>query len=443
MSNSTDPGARPASLQVARAARDARIALIDGSAGVRMLLATLVKSGYPNAVIKDIDPYAQTMRGAAFNVDTDGDVIILGGLGTLTEATDALTRLRTRTDCAPIIVLCESELSRQPKPLLAAGAFAVLRKDALSAARLHVAIDHALSACTAPDPATHAYGEFTFVQNGGTAVVEIDGFKCESGFSSGEHAQVFFAEQIATGKRVIIKILTAFQIHNLAAMRAVCARRRWLDHAHTPHMVSRLDTGIAGAFSYVVLEFLACGDLRQRMKTQLESSAILAVMAGLLDALANLHAGGLAHADLKPECIFFRETGTVVLIDFDIATPFGQAVVAVGGTGKPTALGTPNYSSPEQGAGLPVDATTDIYAAGIIFFEMLTGAVPFTGDSPAQIVFHHMHDEIPLLPLPLRHLQPLIDNMLAKNPAERYPSALAARRALQPFLAGFGDSVAL
>ena len=176
MSNSTDPGACPASLQVARAARDARIALIDGSAGVRMLLATLVKSGYPNAVIKDIDPYAQTMRGAAFNVDTDGDVIILGGLGTLTEATDALARLRTRTDCAPIIVLCESELSRQPKPLLAAGAFAVLRKDALSAARLHEAIDHALSACTAPDPATHAYGEFTFVQNGGTAVVEIDGF---------------------------------------------------------------------------------------------------------------------------------------------------------------------------------------------------------------------------------------------------------------------------
>ena len=97
-------------------------------------------------------------------------------------------------------------------------------------------------------------------------------------------------------------------------------------------------------------------------------------------------------------------------------------------------LGTPIYSSPEQGAGQPIAATTDIYSAGIIFFELLTRAVPFAGDTPAQVIFRHMHDEVPLLPLRVRHLQPVIDQMLAKAPADRFQTAAAVNEALSATL---------
>ena len=93
-------------------------------------------------------------------------------------------------------------------------------------------------------------------------------------------------------------------------------------------------------------------------------------------------------------------------------------------------LGTPTYMSPEHGAGQPVDAGSDLYAVGVILHELLTGAPPFLGDTAAQIIFRHLHDEVPLLPMRLRQFQPIIDKLLAKSPTERFATPNDVMRAL-------------
>lgn len=414
-----------------------------------MLLTTLITSAYPNAIIEDIDPYSQTMRGAGFLFGTHGDVIILSGLGTQIEALDALKRLRDREHCSPIVLLVSNDLIALRAELIAAGAFDVLRKNALSSARLFDAIDRALAQSQSPaDLTTHHpavqqdaepyYGEFVFSHDGERCAVEIDGYRFVQCISSGPLAQVFLADQVNTGLAVVIKILTASPVHNMNAMGAVRARRSLFDRHACPSIVRTIDSGIGGTFFFEVMEYLSHGDLRQRMQTLLATDQVMAIMVDLLNALTSLHASGLAHADLKPESIFFHADGHLVLIDFDIATTFGQPVTAtvprIKISNELSILGTPIYASPEQGAGRPIAASADIYSAGIIFFELLTSVVPFVGDTPAQVIFRHMHDEVPRLPLRVRHLQPVIDKMLAKTPADRFQTAAAVSEALRATL---------
>jgi serine/threonine protein kinase len=134
--------------------------------------------------------------------------------------------------------------------------------------------------------------------------------------------------------------------------------------------------------------------------------------------------------DIKPENIFFRTDGSLALIDFNISTGFGR-VARNRLTGD--VLGSPSYMSPEQGRGAPVDGRSDLYSAGVILHEMLTGNRPFCGENSAQVIFRHLHDEIPLLPKRIRDLQPLMDRLLAKEPDERFASADALVVALQSF----------
>lgn len=428
-----------------------RISIIDGSAGLRLLLASIIKTRYPDASLEVIDPFSQTMRGASFLFGTRGDVIIMGGLGTRKDTLDAIARLAGREDCAPIIMLGANELTRLPDEFIAAGAFDVLRKDALSSTRLYRSIARAVAAVggTGTDSMSIAgavdamprqpdiaagFGEFVFVWQGNRTAVEIDGYRFLSCLASGPHAEVFFAEHIDRHEQVVMKMFTDAPLSNIGAVSAICTRQQLLGGCQSPHIVRTIDTGVTSGFLYVVMEYLVQGDLRRRMKNDLDSVASLTIMAGILDALIAFHALGLVHADLKPESVFFRPDNSVVLIDFDIATPAGQSVDGSRAAKSGKALGTPVYVSPEQGAGMPIETTADIYSAGIILTELFTGDVPFSGDTAAQVIFRHIHDEIPLLPLRIRHLQPLIDQMLAKQPADRFQSAAAAKRALQTFL---------
>ncbi|HEX4857381.1 MAG TPA: protein kinase, partial [Usitatibacteraceae bacterium] len=135
--------------------------------------------------------------------------------------------------------------------------------------------------------------------------------------------------------------------------------------------------------------------------------------------------------DLKPENIFFRADGSVVLIDFNISTPFGKTPRD---QLQKELMGSPYYMSPEQSSRLPVDGRSDLYSLGVVLFEALTGVRPFTGDNSVQIIYRHLHEEIPLLPRALRHLQPLVDSLLAKLPDERIGTVDALHGELQRYL---------
>ena len=125
---------------------------------------------------------------------------------------------------------------------------------------------------------------------------------------------------------------------------------------------------------------------------------------------------------MKPGNLLLREDGSAAFIDFGLAR---QLSLESDITGVGTIFGTPHYMSPEQGHGSPLDVRSDLYSLGVVLFEMLTGDKPYIAETPLAVIYKHANAPVPRLPLNLAHLQPLLDGLLAKKPADRLPSAAA------------------
>src|SRR5438105_216119 len=154
----------------------------------------------------------------------------------------------------------------------------------------------------------------------------------------------------------------------------------------------------------------------------------LRLAAAIARALATIHAAGVLHRDLKPGNIMLREDGGIALIDFGLSK---DAALALDVTDSGTIFGTPHYMSPEQGHGEPVDARSDLYSLGVILFEMLTGEKPYRAENPMAIVYKHRKEPVPQLPPQFAAMQPVLEGLLAKAPADRFAGAPQAAEALQ------------
>jgi serine/threonine-protein kinase PpkA len=317
-----------------------------------------------------------------------------------------------------------------------------LFKDAFSRSSLldtisHLLLSRSVESSHPPtdvaDPAPYAkpqaFGEFSFIANGQYHTVAIEHYRFVATMASSNLSQVFSAERIDSRKRAVIKFSLTTPHHSVHA-RTFCERYRFISSLDGRNVVRYLDAGVADSWPYVALEYLSDGDLRRRMAEGITPEEAVRMLYRLAGALATFHAGGLAHMDLKPENIFFRGD-ELVLIDFNISTRFGH-VARNRETGD--VLGSPFYMSPEQGQGLAIDGRSDLYSAGVIFYEMLTGSQPHTGESAIQVIFKHIHDEVPLLPKRVRALQPVVDALMAKSCHERIASAEALATMLLPFL---------
>ena len=428
---STDKPATTVAAEATSCPLSPHIVLMDGSAGFRRVIANYLLSVWPAATVEEIDPFSQTMRGAGISFGAHGDMLVLGGIGTRNEALSALGRLQNHKRCPPIVLIVTRDLAAHLDELKAAGAAAVLFKDALSRNALCLAMTHAAGLAEAALLADVRTGNFSFLLDGERFSLEICGYRCVATISASPMAQVFYAERLFDRRRSVIKILTASPHHDLKGIEIFCNRYRFFSGLDGRSVVRYLDAGIAGQWPYVALEHLPAGDLRSRMQIKASSKDQARVMFKLAAALSTVHGGAFVHLDLKPENIFFRENDELVLIDFNIATRFG-------GIGRNRisgeVLGTPAYMSPEQGQGLPLDGRSDLYSAGVVFYEMLAGELPYVAKSDAEIIFRHIHDEIPLLPSRVRHFQPIIDGLMAKDREERFASGADLAFALQPFL---------
>jgi serine/threonine protein kinase len=163
--------------------------------------------------------------------------------------------------------------------------------------------------------------------------------------------------------------------------------------------------------------------------TPIDALGMLRQMAA---ALAAIHDAGVLHRDLKPGNVMLRVDGTIALIDFGLAKQLSLEA-EITATGE--IFGTPYYMSPEQGHGREVDARSDLYSLGVIFYEMLTGKKPFLAPTPMAVIYKHSHTPIPLLPAQFAHWQGLLERMLAKDTRDRYQSGrelCAAIDALPP-----------
>ena len=157
--------------------------------------------------------------------------------------------------------------------------------------------------------------------------------------------------------------------------------------------------GNSDNYAYLVMEFFEGGDLNKRLAGKaVAPPEALRLFRELMFALGDIHEKGILHRDLKPQNLMFRRDGSLAIVDFGIA----KNIAAADRTGAGEVLGTPRYMSPEQVQGRALDLRTDIYSAGVLLYQMLTGEHLFDGETAMEVAMHHLNTEPPPLPEHLR-----------------------------------------
>jgi len=172
---------------------------------------------------------------------------------------------------------------------------------------------------------------------------------------------------------------------------------------------------------YIVTEYFPSGSLELRIRNLMTVKDSIDIFLQIAGALVVVHSAGLCHRDLKPANVMMRQDGRIVLIDFGLAKRLDSGITSAG-----EVRGSPYYISPEQAEGAAVDPRSDLYSLGVMLYEMLTGTRPFRGSTVISIIQAHRNDPIPVLPAELSQFQRLLDALLAKDPRDRFPSAVTA-----------------
>ncbi|MDW8300403.1 MAG: protein kinase, partial [Anaerolineae bacterium] len=251
-------------------------------------------------------------------------------------------------------------------------------------------------------------------------------FEILSPLGKGGMATVYRARQIDLEREVAVKVMKASLADSedfLARFRREANLIALLDH---PHIVTIYEYGQEGDIVYIAMRLLPGGSLAERLRQHgaLSTSETRRIVNQIASALTLAHSRGVIHRDLKPQNVLFDSSGNAVLTDFGIAKVDNSSTLV---TGTGIAMGTPSYMAPEQWRGEPVDLRVDIYALGLMIFEMLSGRLPFIGDTPASLMFKHLTEPPPRI-TQLRHdippqVEAVIFRALAKNRDDRYGSA--------------------
>lgn len=254
---------------------------------------------------------------------------------------------------------------------------------------------------------------------GSSGGLQVPGYRILRPLGAGGMASVYLAVQESLEREVALKVMSP----QLAADREFTERflKEGRITAKLSHrnLVTVFDIGSHAGVYYLAAEYIDGGTLRDLMQRGLTVPQILDVVTDVARALHYAHDKGVVHRDVKPSNILYKADGTVVLADFGIAKAMDTTSTA---TMAGASIGTPDYMSPEQARGEPVDGRSDLYALGVMFYELLIGRPPFDGSDPFAVALAHITQPVPILPSEFAWLQPAIDSLMAKQAQDRYAS---------------------
>jgi serine/threonine-protein kinase len=220
-------------------------------------------------------------------------------------------------------------------------------------------------------------------------------YHVRSRIAHGGMATVYLATDTRLDREVALKVMHADLARDADFVGRFIGEAKSVAKLSHPNIVGVYDQGADGEYLYLAMEYVPGQTLRALMRERgwLPWQEALAVIDPMLAGLAAAHQAGIVHRDVKPENVLITGDGRVKVVDFGLA----RASAAVGNTRAGMIIGSVAYIAPEQVTGAPSDARGDVYQAGIVLFEMLTGRQPFTGDTPLAVAYAHVNSDVPLV----------------------------------------------
>jgi serine/threonine protein kinase/alpha-beta hydrolase superfamily lysophospholipase len=250
---------------------------------------------------------------------------------------------------------------------------------------------------------------------------------------AGGMGEVYLADDTRLGRKVALKLLPTHFTSDHDRVRRFQQEARAASALNHPNILTIYEIGQMDARHFIATEFIEGETLRQRMaETQMKTSEVLDVATQVARALSAAHQAGIAHRDIKPGNIMLRPDGIVKVLDFGLAKLTEQKsddleAATLVHTKQGMVMGTAHYMSPEQARGLRVDARSDIFSLGVVLYEMLTGRVPFAGQTMTDVLASILMLEPPSLsesaPQAPEELQRIVHTALQKNKEERYQTS--------------------
>ena len=249
-------------------------------------------------------------------------------------------------------------------------------------------------------------------------------YKIQSLIGTGGMAAVYLAKDLILDRLVAIKVLRLDFRQNDDAMRRFRREALSATQLTHPNIVGVYDVGQSQEMNYIVMEYVEGTDLKDyvRQKGALHPIEAVRIMMQIVSAIADAHQNRIIHRDIKPQNILIDKEGNVKITDFGIAVALSDTSL----TQTNTLLGSVHYLSPEQARGGMATIQTDIYALGIVLYELLTGKVPFDGESAVSIALKHFQEPLPTIVNPIAMVPQSLENIVlkatAKDPMHRYRS---------------------
>jgi serine/threonine-protein kinase PpkA len=247
--------------------------------------------------------------------------------------------------------------------------------------------------------------------------LQIPGYRVIRKINQGGMATVYLAIQISVGRIVALKVMNPLLNTDPAFSERFQSEATIVGQLSHPNIVSIYDIGHHQGLNYIAMDYLPNGSAHEKMMRGISGDEALLILKQIASALDHAHEKGYIHRDIKPENILFRADNTAVLTDFGVAKGISTTSRM---THAGTVVGTPHYMSPEQSKGINVDGRADLYSLGIVFFELLTGTLPYQGDEAVTVALKHISAPLPKLPTTYAIYQSLLDKLLAKDPQQRF-----------------------
>lgn len=395
--------------------------VVDDDPDMRALVRAHLKKELPRATIDEVDPASEPMPDLSGD-DCAYDCVLLdydwgpGGSGL-----EWLRRHGKSASSPAIILLTGADDVYIAARAMKLGAEDYLNKKDLTARRLAELITSATESRSASRPETVVPGSLNethpTLPPTSMAAPIVEGYEIGALIGKGATAQVYLAERLQDGLTVVLKFL---KVHMLEASQDRLARftreAELVSQLHSPQVVRIYEQRFTDELAFIAMEYLPGGDLRDRIAEGVSADQALTYMNDLLLGLKAIHAVGVVHRDLKPGNIMFRRDGSLAIADFGLSRRMDTSTDL---TMSGQIMGTPAYMSPEQGQGEVATPSSDLYSAGVIFYEMLTGKKPYEAASLTGVIYKHITAPIPTLPPEAARFQPFIDQVMAKEPDDR------------------------